>query len=53
MMGFNLDVAEFGAAKVNYRSVDAALGYLTDKDEVNNLYVHEFVPFGDDLCFIC
>ena len=45
MLGFNLEVAEFGAAKVGYRSIEEAVGYLTDKDDVTGFYVHEYVPF--------
>jgi hypothetical protein len=53
ILGFNRDVAEFGAGKVNYRSAEEAIGYLTDKDDISDKYVHEYVPFKNDLCFIC
>ena len=53
MLGFNLEVAEFGAAKVGYRSIEQAVGYLTDKDDVSGLYVHEYVPFKNEECYIC
>ncbi len=53
MLGFNLEVAEFGAAKVCYRSIEEAVGYLTDKDDVSGLYVHEYVPFKNEECYIC
>ena len=53
MLGFNLEVAEFGAAKVGYRSIEEAVGYLTDKDDVTGFYVHEYVPFKNEECYIC
>ena len=53
ILGFNLEVAEFGAVKVNYRSVEDAVGYLTDKDDVTGRYVHEFIRYKDDECYIC
>ena len=53
ILGFNRDVAEFGAGKVNFRSVEEAIGYLTDKDDMTGKYVHEYIPFKNDLCFIC
>ena len=52
-MGFNIDVAEFGARKTGYRTVEEAVVYLTDKDEFNGLFVHDYVPFKFELCFIC
>ena len=53
MLGFNLEVAEFGAAKVGYRSIEEAVGYLPDKDDVTGFYVHEYVPFKNEECYIC
>lgn len=53
MLGFNLEVAEFGAARVGYRTIEEAVGYLTDKDEVTGLYVHDYVPFKNEECYIC
>jgi hypothetical protein len=53
MLGFNLDVAEFAAGKVDYRSANEAIGYLVDKDDLTGLYIHEYVPFILDQCFIC
>ena len=47
MMGFDLDVAEYAALKVNHRSVEAVVDYLIGKREGDGRYLHEFVESKD------
>lgn len=41
MMGFDMDVAEYAGVKVNYRSLEAIIEFLSKGDD--GLYGHEFV----------
>jgi hypothetical protein len=53
MMGFSAEVAEYAARKVDYSGIEQVIEYLTDRNEVNNLYTHEFVKMNDGQCFLC
>jgi hypothetical protein len=41
-MGFDMDVAEFAAIKVNYRAIEEALDYLVGRDN-EGYYIHDFI----------
>jgi hypothetical protein len=43
MMGFNSEVVEYAATKVEYRGVENIIDYLTGKDDVTGFYNHDFV----------
>jgi hypothetical protein len=51
IMDINLDVAQYAASKVQYRSIEEAIEYLVEKD--NGLFRHEFFPFTNKKCFLC
>lgn len=53
MMGFDLDVAEFAAVKVNYQSVEAAIEYLVGRNDTDGKFVHEFVEAKEAKCYLC
>jgi hypothetical protein len=53
MMGFNSEVVEFAAIKVDYRDIEDVIEYLTGKDEIDGLYNHDYFEAQDDLCFLC
>jgi hypothetical protein len=53
MMGFNADIVEYAARKVDYTGVEQVIGYLTDRDDNSNLLLHDFVNFNDGKCFLC
>ncbi len=38
MMGFPAEVVEYAARKVDYTGIEQVIEYLTDRNEVNNLY---------------
>jgi len=52
-MGFPAEVVEYAARKVDYTGIEQVIEYLTDRNEVNNLYTHEFVKMNDGQCFLC
>ena len=52
-MGFTAEVVEYAARKVDYAGIEQVIEYLTDRNEANNLYTHEFVKMNDGLCFHC
>lgn len=51
MMGFDMDVAEYAGVKVNYRSLEAIIEFLSKGDD--GLYGHEFVEMQSELCYVC
>jgi hypothetical protein len=53
MMGFAAEVVEYAARKVDYAGIEQVIEYLTDRNEVNNLYTHEFVIMNNGQCFLC
>jgi hypothetical protein len=56
MMGFNPEVVEYAAIKVNHRGVEGIIEYLTGRDDVTGLYIHDFVkmPNEEELrCLLC
>lgn len=50
MMGFNPEVVEYAAAKVEYQNLERIIEYLTEKD-INELFTHDFVKGEGELCF--
>jgi len=40
MMGFTAEVAEYAARKVEFAGVEQVIEYLTDRNEVTNLFTH-------------
>ncbi len=41
MMGYDMDVAEYAALKVDFRSVEAVIEFLSKGE--NGLFMHDFV----------
>ncbi len=52
MMGFNPEVVEYAAAKVEYQNLERIIEYLTEQD-MNGLFTHDFVKGQGELCFLC
>jgi hypothetical protein len=53
VMGVNLDVAELAAKKVKYQSPEAALDYIFNKDERENVFNHDYVEGLGQVCYLC
>ena len=53
IMGINPDAARLAAAKVEYRSVEAALDYIFGRGELDRLLNHEYVDGPGNLCYLC
>eukprot|EP00347_Sterkiella_histriomuscorum_P010756 403375042 len=51
MMGFDMDIVQYAAVKVQYQSVEAILEFLTKDND--GLYQHDFVEMHGQLCYIC
>ncbi len=51
MMGFDMDVVEYAAVKVDYRSLEAIIEFLSKGDD--GFYVHDFVEMQSELCYLC
>jgi hypothetical protein len=51
MMGYDLDVVEYAALKVEACTVEAIIEYLSKGED--GLYHHDFKHYQGDLCYLC
>ena len=51
MMGFDMDVVEYAAARVGYRSLEEIIEYLSKGED--GMYNHDFVESSGELCYLC
>ena len=50
-MGSDMDVVEYAAVKVQYRSVEAIIDFLSKGED--GFYQHAFVEIQAELCYLC